>query len=108
MTIRTRPIALAAIAVGSAIATIGAQALPNVQPKAGYVPNEATAVAIAEAVLIPIYGEAEIVADRPYRARLTDGIWKVSGTLPPNTLGGTAVALIARDDGRIVRVFHEQ
>ena len=71
-------------------------------------PNEATAVAIAEAVLIPIYGAAEVAADRSYRARLTDGIWRVSGTLPPDRRGGTAVAMIAKDDGRIVRVFHEQ
>jgi hypothetical protein len=32
----------------------------------------------------------------------------VSGTLPPGTGGGTAVAMIAKDDGLVVRVFHEQ
>ena len=108
MTISTRTVALAVLAAGATAVALGAQAVPNVRPKDGYVPNAATAVAIAEAVLIPIYGEAEIAADRPYRASLADGVWRVSGTLPPNTVGGTAVAMIAKDDGRIVRVFHEQ
>ena len=108
MNIATRAVALAVIGVAATVVAGGAQAFPNVQPKEGYVPNAATAVAIAEAVLIPIYGETEIAGDRPYRARLDGGVWTVSGTLPPNTVRGTAVAMIAKDDGRIVRVFHEQ
>src|SRR5688572_24100039 len=108
MNIRTRTVGLVVIVVGAAAVAAGAQPSPNVRPKDGYVPNAATAVAIAEAVLIPIYGEKEIAADRPYRATLVGGVWTVSGTLPPNTVGGTAVAMIAKDDGRVVRVFHEQ
>ena len=104
-----RPVWLFALfAIAAGAVTVCGQVLPSIQPKEGYVPNEATAVAIGEAVMLPIWGEASIARHRPYRATLTDGVWRVEGTLPPGTAGGTAIALVSRDDGRIVRVFHEQ
>src|SRR5262245_52516346 len=74
----------------------------NYSPKAGYVPDEVTAVRIAEAVWIPIYGEAELAAQRPFRAELRGHVWYVSGTMPspPDkewiTVGGVAEASIDR------------
>lgn len=59
---------LAALLAGVAVGIVGAQVLPNVTPKDGYVPNAATAIVIAEAVLVPIYGQVEVLRDRPYRA----------------------------------------
>ena len=96
------------LAVIAATGLLGAQTLPNVQPRDGYVPNAETAVAIGVAVLGPIYGEANVAKDQPYKATLAGGIWTVRGTLPPQTTGGTAVAEIAKDNGRVIRVFHEQ
>jgi hypothetical protein len=96
------------VAVVGATVIVGAQARPNVKPKDGYVPNAATAVVIGVAVLRPIYGESSVTSHTPYRATLADGVWTVRGTLPPGTVGGTPVAEIAKDDGRVVRVFHEQ
>ncbi len=78
------------------------------KPEQGYVPDEQTAIAIAVAVWIPIYGQEQIESERPYRATLRNGVWTVTGTLPEGYHGGTAVAEIAKDDGRILRVVHYQ
>jgi hypothetical protein len=76
-----------------------------------------TAVQIAEAVLVPVYGKKQIDSERPFRATLKDGIWTVNGTLrcpdgkggfAPESLcdGGVAVVQISKDDGRIVSMTH--
>ncbi len=75
-------------------------------PPNGFVPDSVTAVRIATAVWNPIYGEQDIRGERPYRASLHDGIWTVEGTLPKNSPGGVAIAEIAKQDGRIIRVSH--
>jgi hypothetical protein len=79
----------------------------SIQPKDGFVPNELTAIRIAEAVLVPIYGEVDIRSERPFKAALADGVWTVTGTLPPKFLGGTAIVRLAKSDGRIMFVIHE-
>jgi hypothetical protein len=75
-------------------------------PPNGFVPDSLTAVRIATAVWNPIYGERQIQGEQPYHASLRDGIWTVAGSLPKNTMGGVAVAEIAKHDGRIIRVSH--
>ena|ERR1700674_507888 len=74
-------------------------------PKEGFVPNEQTAIRIAEAVLSPIYGEDQIAKERPFAATLKAGVWTVEGHLSSGN-GGVALAAIARTDGRILRVTH--
>ena len=76
------------------------------KPEKGYVPDAQTAIKIAEAVLAPIYGEEHIQNERPFRATLKNGIWVVTGTLPKNLLGGTAVASISKDTGCVLGVTH--
>jgi hypothetical protein len=79
----------------------------NYKPPQGYVPDAATAINIAVAVWEPIYGKERISQQKPYKAVLVKGIWTVEGTLPKQyTVGGVAVAEIAKDDGRILRVSH--
>ena len=76
-------------------------------PSEGYVPDQQTAERIAEAVLMPIYGEQSIASERPFTARLKDGIWTVVGTMPAGyTRGGVALVEILKSDGRILRVTH--
>ena len=75
-------------------------------PPRGFVPDSATAVRIAVAVWIPIYGEHQIRSEQPFVATLKDSVWTVTGTLPRGFLGGTAVARIAKKDGRILFVIH--
>ena len=74
--------------------TLAAETEHNFKPKAGYVPDEKTAIAIAVAVWLPIYGEKQIESEKPFNAFLKDGVWHVAGTLPKNVPGGVAVAEI--------------
>jgi len=78
------------------------------QPRKGYVPDEQTAIAIAVAVWTPIYGKAQIESEKPYKAKLSNGVWTVEGSLPEGYDGGTAVAEISQEDGRILKVIHYQ
>ena len=92
------------LTVGLALA---AETKHNVKPKAGYVPDEKTAIAIAVAVWLPIYGEERIQKEKPFKAVLKDGVWHVEGTLSPeNTLGGVAEAEILKEDGKILQISH--
>ena len=76
-------------------------------PPNGFVPDSGTAVRIAVAVWIPIYGASQIRSEQPYVATLKDGVWTVTGTLPRQyNLGGVAMARISKRDGRILFVLH--
>ena len=70
-----------------------------------FVPDEATAIKVAEAVWLPIYGE-EIYNEKPFKAVLKGNVWLVSGSLQEGWLGGVATAAISKKDGRILRVVH--
>lgn len=78
-------------------------------PANGYVPDEETAIAIAEAVIIPIYGKRRMKSERPYKAKLKENdIWIVWGNLPFKRLGimgGTIQVEISKIDGRILEVY---
>ena len=107
-------IALALVCLGIAFAT----ALParpadklNYVPKDGYVPNKETAIAIAVAVWTPIYGKRQIKDEKPYVAKLTNGVWLVTGSLPQPVdgeiaVGGVAEIEISKQSGCILRVIH--
>jgi hypothetical protein len=89
-------------------------AADSYKPKNGFVPDQQTAIRIAEAVWLPIYGSEIIEGEKPFRATLSKGIWKVRGTLKQDfssgtrTSGGVAIAEISKKDGRILRVDHER
>jgi hypothetical protein len=60
------------------------RAVANAQsyaPKEGFVPDSTTAVKIAEAVLIPVYGKEKVESERPFKTTLKNGVWTVNGTL---------------------------
>lgn len=86
--------------------TGAASGLHSYVPPEGFVPDEVTAISIAEAIWKPIYGEDAIRRQQPIKATLANGIWTVVGTLPEGTKGGVAVAEIARRDARVIRVSH--
>lgn len=79
-------------------------------PPNGFVPDSLTAVRIAVAVWMPIYGAKQIRDEAPYHAKLSGGIWTVEGSLNCGGAcgGGVAVAEIAKADGRILGVIHGQ
>ena len=84
-------------------------------PKRGFVPDETTAVSIAEAVLIPVYGREQIESKRPFKAVLENVVWTVHGTLhcsdgkggvTTTCVGGTAEVKLSKTDGRIMKMIH--
>jgi hypothetical protein len=81
---------------------------PFFKPKTGFVPDERTAIAIAVAVWTPVYGAAHIEREKPYRAQLIEGVWHVDGSLPTEAIGGVAHVEIAKEDGRILDMWHSQ
>jgi hypothetical protein len=76
------------------------------KPTEGYVPDETTAIAIAVAVWLPIYGKERIEEKKPYKAILKDGIWYVRGSIPAGWKGGVPEAELSKDNGRILRISH--
>ncbi len=80
----------------------------NFKPKDGYVPDAETAIAVAVAIWTPIYGKEKIEKEKPYTAKLADGVWIVKGSLPKSKgmKGGVALAEISKDDCRVLRVSH--
>ena len=74
----------------------------------GFVPDESTAIQIAEAVATAQYGDKTIAAERPFRARLYGDTWIVKGTLhPQGSYGGTAVVKLSKLDGKILFMTHQ-
>ena len=78
------------------------------QPKQGFVPDGAVAARVAEAVLVPIYGQGLIDSEKPLKASLRDAVWTVRGTMPEGCNGGVASVQISQRDARILNVIHTQ
>lgn len=75
-------------------------------PANGFVPDSATAIKIAEAIWVPIYGTS-VLEEKPYTVILEkDSIWIVDGTLKEGWLGGTAHIEIQKKDCKILNVIH--
>lgn len=84
--------------------------LHSYRPEAGFVSSEATALAIAEAILFPIYGKDSIEAQKPFKVTLKDGVWTVEGRVPTTAgkinVGGSAKIRISKMTGEILQVTH--
>ncbi len=80
-------------------------------PDKGIVPDADTAVRVGMAIL-NAYGpkaRLELEEYKPWYAKLADdGAWEVRGKLREDWVGGTYVVVIAKQDGRIIGIFHEQ
>ncbi len=90
-------------------------AAQNAKAPKGPVSDSETAIEIAEAALIPVYGGKQIKSERPFVAELENAVWTVHGTLHcPDGKGGTttlcrggvAVVKISKADGRIISMAH--
>jgi len=111
---KVTPMKLRRVICCSVILVAAAQAQSYV-PKVGFVPDSGTAVKIAEAVLIPVYGKEQIESERPFTATLENGVWTVDGTLhcpgakggvTTDCDGGAAEVKLSKRDGRILRMIH--
>jgi hypothetical protein len=81
----------------------------NLEPSNGVtkdiVPNEETAMKIAEVILFSIYGQ-NIYNSRPYCIELKKGVWIIEGTLPKKYKGGVPYIEIQKKDGKVLKVMH--
>jgi NTF2 fold immunity protein len=108
-------LALAILGVGliSLLAAMAQNVDAGYRPKAGFVPDEKTAIKIAEAVLVPVFGDAQVNFERPFKARLLENEWAVEGSLPRpdgtnNIVGGVAEVRIDKESGCIKSLRHSK
>jgi hypothetical protein len=74
--------------------------------KQDYIPDEKTAIEIAEAIWFPIYGK-NIYNSKPFRATIIqDSVWYIRGTLEDGYVGGVPYALIRKSDCKVLKVIH--
>lgn len=84
------------------------------KPARGYVPDATTAVRIAEAVLVPVYGAKQVGYEKPFEATLDGDVWTVTGTLHCDAtakeicVGGTAVVQLSKSTGAVLLLVHEE
>lgn len=79
--------------------------MTQVEQQPGLVPDSITAIKIAEAVWLPIFGK-RIYKKKPFIAVLkNDSIWFVQGTLKEKK-GGIPYAEIQKKDGKVLSVYH--
>ena len=77
-------------------------------PSQGVIPDEATAIQVAEAILKPIHGEASIKSREPFSAVLKGDVWIVQGhMLPPGELGILLEVEISKSKGCILGINNE-
>jgi hypothetical protein len=103
-----------AVAIAVALSALGQATQPAPAPVK--VLDAATAVILAEKALAKVYGKTQVESERPFTATLSDGIWHVVGTLHCKDkkgnvitnacVGGTAMADIRKNDGRVIHVGH--
>ncbi len=73
-------------------------------PPDGVIPDEATAIRVAEALL----GDAAL-DQRPLRAVLHGAEWRVRGTQAPGTTrGGVSNIRIDKNNGAVLGILHER
>jgi hypothetical protein len=86
----------------------GTQWGKSYRPAVGVVPDEKTAASIAEAVLIPIYGDKQIRAQKPFKVSLKNNIWLIEGVLDPPAPAGTFVLRLSKVNGKVLFISHSQ
>jgi hypothetical protein len=85
----------------------GARPLLSADSKRDYVPDEATAIRIAEAVLIPVHGQQQVEAQRPYVVSTPEqDYWLVSGSSQKKQFGGTFAVWIKKKSGCITNISY--
>jgi hypothetical protein len=75
-------------------------------PKEGFVPDKETAIKIAEVVLFRLYTEPEIIWQRPYRVKLENDVWFISGTMPHDMMGSVFKIAISKQTGAVLHLEH--
>lgn len=78
----------------------------DINPKNGFVPDEETAVKIAEIIFNKTFNQ-KVFNSKPFKVELKDdSIWVIEGTLKPRTLGGVPYIEIRKSDCKVICVKH--
>jgi NTF2 fold immunity protein len=70
--------------------------------------TEEQVLAMAEPALNATMSPEYVSKYKPYRAEIREGVWKVFGSLPGGSRGGTPEARVRDSDGKVLEVFHSQ
>ena len=82
------------------------------------IPDAATALKIAEPILVKTYGKHQVDYERPFSVRLIGDVWIISGTLccpdkrgqricePGRCVGGVAELKLRQSDGSVLSIRH--
>jgi len=79
--------------------------LTTIEESINYVPDEKTAIKIADSIWYSIYGE-KIYSKKPFKGTLKNGIWIVEGTLQEGYKGGVPYIEIQQIDSKVLTVSH--
>ena len=73
------------------------------------VPDEETALEMAEDVFILVYGEG-VLSKKPFNVTFDESkqVWIVVGSLPDGWDGGVPEIVIRKRDGMILKIWHGQ
>jgi len=79
----------------------------NTSPSVDAVPDEETALKIAEAVLTSAYGD-DVLSGDPLTVTFNESkqYWYACGSLPEGWVGGVPEIWIQKSDGRILKIYH--
>lgn len=81
----------------------------SILPEKGVIPNDSTAIKIGETILFNVYGERNIVKQRPYNIVLKqDSIWCIQGTLSSEWDGGVFYIELNKNTGKVEKIFHDK
>lgn len=72
------------------------------------VTDKGTAIQVATLFLTKIYGKEQVRMESPLMARLTNGVWSVTGKLPAGVAGGTATIEIRASDCQVLRIHQSR
>jgi len=70
------------------------------------VPDKETAIKIAEVILFRLYGEEDVIAERPYKVKEEDDIWWISGTLKEGHFGSVFNIAISKQTAAVLHLEH--
>jgi hypothetical protein len=97
------------------LVALSASAQDTRQVNAPRIPDQETALKIAEPLLVKTYGRKQIDSEKPLSAVLAEGVWSVYGTLGCSDgkggrtnmcVGGVATIKLRQRDGKVLSIFH--
>jgi hypothetical protein len=77
-----------------------------IQPNTIIIKSPETAIKALEPILFDIYGEKNIMEQRPYEVSDFKDYYVINGTLDVNSIGGTFLIIINKKNGEIIKITH--